>query len=140
MDAHPAAFARLGVAGSQTGGEAQGLGELVYAVAMGDTDLESRGWAALLVGLTSGAYSSLFVAAPIVSWLKEREPKWAYTGEAGLPADARSHPILPRAARREATGRAIAPTAAPAGAVVASPPKPPRITLKNERFIALHMM
>jgi hypothetical protein len=30
--------------------------------------------------------------------------------------------------------------AAPAAAVAASPPKPPRITLKNERFIALHMM
>ena len=29
---------------------------------------------------------------------------------------------------------------APAAAVPASPPKPPRITLKNERFIALHMM
>jgi hypothetical protein len=27
-----------------------------------------------------------------------------------------------------------------AAAVAASPPKPPRITLKNERFIALHMM
>ncbi len=35
------------------------------------------------------------------------------------------------------TGRC---SAAPVAAVVASPPKPPRITLKNERFIALHMM
>ena len=31
-------------------------------------------------------------------------------------------------------------TASPAAAVPASPPKPPRITLKKERFIALHMM
>jgi len=30
---------------------------------------------ALLVGMISGAYSSIFVAAPIVVWLKEREPK-----------------------------------------------------------------
>ena len=29
---------------------------------------------------------------------------------------------------------------AAAAAAPASPPKPPRITLKNERFIALHMM
>ncbi len=29
---------------------------------------------------------------------------------------------------------------APAAAVAVSPPKPPRMTLKNERFIALHMM
>ncbi len=34
------------------------------------------------------------------------------------------------------TGRcSVAPAAA-----ATSPPKPPRITLKNERFIALHMM
>ena len=30
---------------------------------------------ALLVGLISGAYSSVFVAAPIVAYLKEREPR-----------------------------------------------------------------
>ncbi|MGZ4681310.1 MAG: protein translocase subunit SecF [Acidimicrobiales bacterium] len=30
---------------------------------------------ALLVGMISGAYSSIFVAAPIVVWLKEREPR-----------------------------------------------------------------
>ena len=30
---------------------------------------------ALLVGMVSGAYSSIFVAAPIVVWLKEREPR-----------------------------------------------------------------
>ena len=31
---------------------------------------------ALLIGLVSGTYSSLFVAAPITSWLKERESRW----------------------------------------------------------------
>lgn len=30
---------------------------------------------ALLVGLAAGAYSSLFVAAPLTVWLKEREPR-----------------------------------------------------------------
>lgn len=30
---------------------------------------------ALTVGLTIGAYSSIFVAAPVVVWMKEREPK-----------------------------------------------------------------
>ncbi|MCU0311197.1 MAG: protein translocase subunit SecF [Acidimicrobiales bacterium] len=30
---------------------------------------------ALLVGLTAGAYSSIYVAAPILVWLKEKEPK-----------------------------------------------------------------
>jgi len=51
------------------------------ALLLGAKTLQEFGLA-LLVGLTSGAYSSLFVAAPIVSWLKEREPKFAYTGEA----------------------------------------------------------
>jgi preprotein translocase subunit SecF len=31
---------------------------------------------ALFVGLTTGAYSSIFVATPIVAWLKEREPRY----------------------------------------------------------------
>jgi preprotein translocase subunit SecF len=31
---------------------------------------------ALLVGLISGAYSSLYIAAPVTTWLKEREPRW----------------------------------------------------------------
>jgi len=32
---------------------------------------------ALFVGLITGAYSSIFVATPIVAWLKEKEPKYA---------------------------------------------------------------
>jgi len=32
---------------------------------------------ALLIGLISGAYSSLFVAAPLTVWLKEREARWS---------------------------------------------------------------
>ncbi|HEV2309805.1 MAG TPA: protein translocase subunit SecF, partial [Acidimicrobiia bacterium] len=31
---------------------------------------------ALFVGLATGAYSSIFVATPILAWLKEREPKY----------------------------------------------------------------
>lgn len=32
---------------------------------------------ALLVGIGSGAYSSIFIAAPFLSWLKEREPEYS---------------------------------------------------------------
>ena len=32
---------------------------------------------ALLIGIASGAYSSIFVAAPLLDWLKEREPEFA---------------------------------------------------------------
>jgi SecD/SecF fusion protein len=32
---------------------------------------------ALLIGIASGAYSSIFIAAPFLTILKEREPEWA---------------------------------------------------------------
>jgi SecD/SecF fusion protein len=32
---------------------------------------------ALLIGIGSGAYSSIFIAAPLLTILKEREPEWA---------------------------------------------------------------
>ena len=32
---------------------------------------------ALLIGIASGAYSSIFVAAPLLDWIKEREPELA---------------------------------------------------------------
>ena len=32
---------------------------------------------ALLIGIGSGAYSSIFIAAPLLSWWKEREPEYA---------------------------------------------------------------
>ena len=41
------------------------------ATALGDFGL------ALLIGLVTGAYSSIFVAAPILAKLKEREERWA---------------------------------------------------------------
>ncbi len=42
---------------------------------LGATTLQYFGWA-LLIGLASGAYSSIFIASPIVAVLKEREPRW----------------------------------------------------------------
>jgi preprotein translocase subunit SecF len=47
---------------------------LVGARLLGAVTLEEFA-VALLVGMISGAYSSIFVAAPIVVWLKEREPR-----------------------------------------------------------------
>jgi SecD/SecF fusion protein len=32
---------------------------------------------ALFIGIGAGAYSSIFVAAPLVDWIKEREPEFA---------------------------------------------------------------
>jgi SecD/SecF fusion protein len=42
---------------------------------------------ALLVGIGSGAYSSIFLAVPLLSWLKEREPEYAKRKEADVPED-----------------------------------------------------
>jgi preprotein translocase subunit SecF len=36
---------------------------------------------ALFVGLLTGAYSSIYVATPILAWLKEREPKYKAVAE-----------------------------------------------------------
>ena len=48
---------------------------LVGAQFLGATTLQSYGLA-LFVGLLSGAYSSIFIAAPVLSMLKERDERW----------------------------------------------------------------
>jgi preprotein translocase subunit SecF len=48
------------------------VGQLLFGQStLGDFSL------ALLIGLVSGTYSSLFVAPPLTVWLKEREPRWS---------------------------------------------------------------
>jgi SecD/SecF fusion protein len=42
---------------------------------------------ALLIGIGSGAYSSIFLAVPLVAVLKEREPEYAKRKEADVPQD-----------------------------------------------------
>ena len=49
---------------------------LIGAELLGATTLLNYG-IALFVGLLSGAYSSIFIASPILAWLKEREPRYA---------------------------------------------------------------
>ena len=48
---------------------------LIGAQILGATTLQSYGLA-LFVGLLSGAYSSIFIAAPVLSLMKEREERW----------------------------------------------------------------
>jgi hypothetical protein len=43
---------------------------------LGATTLQYFGLA-LLIGLTSGAYSSIFIASPLVAMMKEREPRYS---------------------------------------------------------------
>jgi SecD/SecF fusion protein len=59
---------------------------------------------ALIIGIASGAYSSFFIAAPLLSVLKSREP--AYKGRKGsdeLPAFMLGH----HGRRRGSTGRGL---------------------------------
>ena len=56
---------------------------------------------ALFVGLLTGAYSSIYVATPIVAWLKEKEPKYASLRE-------RSAQYLAREAATSPTPEAVA--------------------------------
>jgi preprotein translocase subunit SecF len=75
----------------------------IGAYGMGATSLEDFGLA-LLVGLLTGAYSSIFIAAPLLAVLKEREPRYSA--------------IRQRLAVRGATigGSPLTPAAAAAGA------------------------
>ena len=74
---------------------------LIGAVAYGQVALQDFSLA-LLIGLASGAYSSIFVASPVLAWLKEREPKYVRirqrATERGDLARAEWIPIDPAAA------------------------------------------
>ena len=50
---------------------------------------------AMMIGVISGAYSSIFVAAPILSVLKEREPKYAQLRTRATARDAAGRPLRP---------------------------------------------
>jgi preprotein translocase subunit SecF len=48
---------------------------VVGSLILGATSLEDFGLA-LVIGLTSGAYSSIFIASPLLAMMKEREPRY----------------------------------------------------------------
>jgi len=112
---------------------------------------------ALLIGLFSGAYSSLFIASPLLAWLKEREPRYrdikrridARGGEsaavaaavaAGSTVTASPVPAGPGGSARTqtpATGTDAAPSAAGARVVTpagrAIPPRPRKKTKRSRQ-------
>jgi SecD/SecF fusion protein len=57
---------------------------------------------ALLIGVTSGAYSSIFIAAPIVNLWKEREPDYARRRGQVTPEGAQSQRLLDEAEKAAA--------------------------------------
>jgi preprotein translocase subunit SecF len=78
---------------------------VVGSYGLGATTLEDFGLA-LLVGLLAGAYSSIFIAAPILATLKEREPRYASIRQR-LATRAGGPPLTPAAAA--AMGSSAAP-------------------------------
>ncbi len=50
---------------------------------------------ALFVGLLTGAYSSIFVATPILAWLKEREPRYRALRERAAADLAKAEAVAP---------------------------------------------
>ena len=73
---------------------------VVGAFILGATTLQDFGLA-LLIGLLTGAYSSLFIASPVLAILKEREPRYAS--------------IRQRLESRPGSGGPLTPAAAAAG-------------------------
>jgi SecD/SecF fusion protein len=54
---------------------------------------------ALLIGITSGAYSSIFIAAPLLTMWKEREPEYARRKGQDIPEGAAGDRVLLQAER-----------------------------------------
>jgi preprotein translocase subunit SecF len=73
---------------------------VIGAFVLGATTLQDFGLA-LLIGLLTGAYSSIYIASPILAILKEREPRYAS--------------IRQRIVARGAAGATLTPAAAAAG-------------------------
>jgi preprotein translocase subunit SecF len=96
---------------------------------------------ALLVGLVTGSYSSIFIATPVLAMLKEREPRWRQArqrlGRTTGSLTPTSAPMAPTAAPAMAAAGVPAVTApAPVTAPVARPTgytHPPRPRKKKRR-------
>lgn len=98
---------------------------------------------ALLIGLGSGAYSSIFIASPLLAILKEREPRYAAIRQRITtrgPAAASGPPLRPAAASAGSapdlpmpgTGPAAEPATAPPARPTSKRP-PPRPRKKGRR-------
>src|SRR5206468_12727208 len=73
------------------------------AYVLGAQPLEDFGLA-LLIGLITGAYSSIFIASPLLAMLKEREPRYASIRQRIATRGQISAPLTPAAAAAGAFG------------------------------------
>ena len=90
---------------------------VVGALILGATTLQDFGLS-MLVGMSVGMYSSLFIVPPVLAWLKERESRYSSIRKRlEARGETRSAPLTPAAAAA-ASGRA-------GGAKVTTPAPPP---------------
>ena len=79
---------------------------------LGATTLQDFGLA-LFIGLLTGAYSSIYIATPLLAILKEREPRYAALRQRAATRGAGGPPLTPAAAAAAAgtPARAVTPAA-----------------------------
>ena len=90
---------------------------LIGDLFLGATTLKEFGLA-LFVGLLSGAYSSIFIAAPILAVLKEREPRYATIRQRLESRGAAGALLTPRAAAQQSAAGGTSRTRATAATAV----------------------
>jgi preprotein translocase subunit SecF len=78
---------------------------LIGAELLGAITLQNYGLA-LFIGLLSGAYSSIFIASPILAIMKEREPRYTAIRQRLESRGQRSGPLTPAAAAAMGAGAA----------------------------------
>lgn len=121
---------------------------LIGSLALGATTLQEFG-IALAIGLVVGAYSSIFVAMPVLAWLKEREPEIAEVsrklgGNRAQPVEAAEVATMASVGRRQVRDEAKArrqregssappPAAAPTPRITPTRTHPPRPRKKGKR-------
>jgi preprotein translocase subunit SecF len=87
---------------------------VIGAQLLGATTLQYFGLA-LVIGLTSGAYSSIFVASPVLSIMKEREPRYTNIRQKLATRADRTGLLTPRAAAMLAVAGASGGTRSASG-------------------------
>jgi len=90
---------------------------IIGDVFLGATTLKEFGLA-LFVGLLTGAYSSIFIAAPILARLKEREPRYATIRQRLESRGAAGALLTPRAAAEQSAVGAASPARSRAATAV----------------------
>lgn len=107
---------------------------VVGAFILGASTLQDFGLS-MLVGLAAGIYSSLFIAPPVLAWLKEREPRYASIrkrlesrGDLGPAAPTPSAVLRPGASRPSAPAAAPSAVATDEGSPDSSPSPSPSVS------------